>query len=249
MTSSSSFDELVAEGDAAPTEGWSFDWFDGRATEERPPWGYAAQLAERLGGARSVLDLQTGGGEVFAEALGGASAVPAVVRATESWPPNAELARRALAPFGGEVVERGDDGAFDLVCSRHPVDVPWAEVARVLRPGGTFLAQLIGPATNRELTEALMGPQPVRPGRDAASVRSAAEAIGLEVVDLRDATCEVRFLDIGAVVHFLRKVIWTVPDFSVDRYRPQLRALHEVIEREGAFVSHSTRVLAEARLP
>lgn len=34
------FEELLAEGESVPVEGWDFSWFDGRATEERPPWGY-----------------------------------------------------------------------------------------------------------------------------------------------------------------------------------------------------------------
>jgi hypothetical protein len=33
-----SFDELAAEGSAADVDGWGFDWLDGRATEQRPPW-------------------------------------------------------------------------------------------------------------------------------------------------------------------------------------------------------------------
>jgi hypothetical protein len=33
------YEELVAEGAAVPLAGWDFSWFDGRATEERPPWG------------------------------------------------------------------------------------------------------------------------------------------------------------------------------------------------------------------
>jgi hypothetical protein len=33
------FEELVAEAEAAPTEGWAFSWFEGRATEARPSWG------------------------------------------------------------------------------------------------------------------------------------------------------------------------------------------------------------------
>jgi hypothetical protein len=33
----SDFEELVAEGAAVPLEGWDFSWFEGRATEERPP--------------------------------------------------------------------------------------------------------------------------------------------------------------------------------------------------------------------
>ena len=59
----------------------------------------------------------------------------------------------------------------------------------------------------------------------------------------------VEFFDVAAVVHLLRKVVWWVPDFSVERYRPQLRALHERIEADGVFVAWSSRVLVEARRP
>ncbi len=31
------FDELVAEADAADVTGWGLDWLRGRATEQRPP--------------------------------------------------------------------------------------------------------------------------------------------------------------------------------------------------------------------
>ena len=61
-----SFEERVAEGVSVPVEGWDFSWFDGRATEERPPWGYAGLLAPRLATAQAVLDVETGGGEVLA---------------------------------------------------------------------------------------------------------------------------------------------------------------------------------------
>lgn len=59
----------------------------------------------------------------------------------------------------------------------------------------------------------------------------------------------MEFFDIGAVVHFLRKVVRMVPDFTVEAYLPRLRALHERIVAEGAFVAHSTRQLVEARRP
>ena len=74
-----------------------------------------------------------------------------------------------------------------------------------------------------------------------------AEAAGLEVVDLRDEALRMEFHDIAAVVHFLRKVIWIVPGFTVERYRDRLAALHARIEAEGPFVAHSTRFLIEAR--
>ena len=66
--STPAFEELVAEGEAVPTEGWDFSWFEGRATEERPSWGYARAMGERLAAAEAALDIQTGGGEVLASA-------------------------------------------------------------------------------------------------------------------------------------------------------------------------------------
>jgi hypothetical protein len=59
----------------------------------------------------------------------------------------------------------------------------------------------------------------------------------------------VEFFDIGAIIYFLRKVIWTVPDFTVDHCRGRLRELHERITRDGPFVTYSSRVLIEARKP
>ena len=59
-------DELIAEAQAADVTGWDFSWLDGRATEERPPWGYSRLLAERLPQAGSALDIDSCGGEIIA---------------------------------------------------------------------------------------------------------------------------------------------------------------------------------------
>ncbi|HEY1439737.1 MAG TPA: SAM-dependent methyltransferase, partial [Mycobacterium sp.] len=121
---------------------------------------------------------------------------------------------------------------------------------RVLRPGGSYFAQHIGPATMAELVEYFIGPQPEKWAEfHPDTVSAQAQAGGLRMVDLRMERLRAEFFDIGAVVYFLRKVIWTVPDFTVDRYRDRLRELHERIETEGPFVAHSTRVLVEARKP
>lgn len=250
-------DELIAEGEAEPVEGWDFSWFAGRATEERPSWGYARLVTERVAGAEAMLDLQSGGGEVYAEVLGRAARVPTTVSATEGWLPNLEVATTRLRQYGGEVRHVAEDGelpfpdaSYDLVTSRHPTTIRWDEVARVLRPGGTFMCQGIESGTNRELSEAMTGPlppldEPPASQRDAAAAREA----GLEVLDLRSEVRRVTFNDVGAVVYFLRKVLWTVPGFSVDGYREQLAAVHERIQRDGEFASHSKRFLIEARKP
>jgi SAM-dependent methyltransferase len=252
MTVPSTFEELLAEGDAVALEGWDFSWFAGRATEERPPWGYARLMGERMAGVDAGLDVQTGGGEVLASI----PKPPPVLAATESWPPNIAVARRNLAPLGGTVYEVADDadlpfptGTFDLVVSRHPTVVVWPEIARVLRPGGTYLSQQVGPGSVRELTDFMMGPQEVSRSRSSARAVADAEAVGLSVVDVRDTTLRMEFHDVAAVVHFLRKVLWIVPGFTVDAYRDRLAAMHELITRDGAFVAHSTRFLFEAVRP
>lgn len=256
MTESPAFERLVAEGESSPVDGWDFSWFDGRATEQRPSWGYARLLRERLPGAEAVLDVQTGGGEVLTEVLGQIRPRPGLVVASEGWPANVAIASRNLAPFGGAVVEAADRaglpfaaGSFDLVVSRHPTVVDWAEIARVLRPGGTYLSQLIGPGSQRELFEFMMGPQQPPDLDPRQQVAGSAAAAGLTVLDVRHESLATVFYDIGAVVHFLRKVVWTVPDFTVDRYRRRLAALHDRITADGSFVSHAKRMLVEARKP
>lgn len=253
-----SFDELVAEAEAAPMSGWDFGWLAGRATEERPSWGYAGLLHGRLATVDAALDLQTGGGEVLAAA----PALPRLAVATEGWPPNVAAATARLHPRGVAVVAHDDSGpdpdplpfgdaAFDLVTSRHPVVPRWAEIARVLRPGGTYLAQHVGPASVFELVEHFLGPQPdeVRRGRHPDDEVAAARDAGLELVDLRAERLRVEFHDVGAVVWFLRKVVWMVPGFTVDAYRPALRTLHDRIRTEGPFVARSARHLVELRRP
>jgi len=252
-------EELIAEGDAAPLAGWDFSWFDGRATEERPSWGYARLISERIGRADAVLDIQTGGGEVLAGAVRrGATGTgrPRRLAATESWPLNVGLARSALEPLGGVMAQVDDDeplpfpaATFDLVISRHPTVVLWAEIARVLTPGGTYLAQQIGAGTNRQLTDFMMGPQPPSQSRSADWTQTRAQAAGLRVVDVREQALRVEFFDVAAVVHFLKKVLWTVPGFTVAGYAEPLARMHAHIQEHGSFVSHAQRLLVEARKP
>ncbi|HEY3007880.1 MAG TPA: class I SAM-dependent methyltransferase [Micromonosporaceae bacterium] len=251
-----SFEALLAEGAAVPVDGWDFSWFEGRATEERPSWGYSRLLAQHLATASAALDVQTGGGEVLAGALAHIPAPPAAVMATESWPPNVEIARRNLRPLGGTVVQVADDadlpfpaGSFDLVVSRHPTVVRWNEVARVLQPRGFYLSQQVGAGSVRELTDFIMGPQPVGDVRSSPRAVASAEAAGLVVMDLRDEALRTVFYDIAAVVHFLRKVVWIVPGFTVDRYRDRLAELHARIGTEGPFVAYAQRFLIKARRP
>lgn len=100
-----------------------------------------------------------------------------------------------------------------------------------------------------EISEYFRGPLPVGNGRRHDVEASRARHSGLEVIECRNERLGLEFLDIGAVVFFLRKVIWTVPGFSVELYRDRLKDLHDQIERDGVFRSSMSRTLFELRKP
>jgi len=63
---------------------------------------------------------------------------------------------------------------FDLVVRRHPAVVVWPDIALVLALGDSYLSRQVGAGSNRELTDFMMGPQPVsRAQRSVAGARAA----------------------------------------------------------------------------
>ena len=247
------FEDLIDEAERVPISGWDFGWLEGRAFEARPSWHYFDIVVERARTVASMLDVQTGDGRM----VGALPIVPRRTVGTEGWAPNVGIAARRLRERGAHVVWTDEGRAalpfraetFELVTSRHPVETWWTEIARVLRPGGSYLSQQVGPHSLRELSEFFLGPLPSTSRRDPSLARAAAEAAGLVVTDLCEEQPRTEFYDVGAVVYFLRLVIWIVPDFSVAKYRSRLKDLHEHIEREGAFRTTASRFLIEAQKP
>jgi SAM-dependent methyltransferase len=208
----------------------------------------------------SALDLDTGGGELLARV----ETLPCLMVATESWPPNVIAARKRLHSLGAHVVQTDSgtalpfaSGSFDLVINRHGLGGRshsaearrwWAEVVRVLRPTGSFLSQQVGGGTMLELREALGVPtMPSNPHWGPAMARAVMEPAGFEITDLREEFPRTEFFDVGAIVYYLRLVVWIVRDFSVDRYRSGLLRLHQHIQANGSFVAHAHRFLIDAR--
>jgi hypothetical protein len=96
------------------------------------------------------------------------AARPRFLAATESWPPNIEIAKRNLALLGASVIEVADDAGlpfiaetFDLVGEPAPDSCQVGRGrARPSDPGETISRSRLGLASNRELTDFMMGPQP-----------------------------------------------------------------------------------------
>ena len=230
------FDALIAEAESAPVEGWDFSFLDGRATEQRPSWGYAKLLAARMAESRAAprrADRRRRGARRDPRRTAEARRHRVLVREPE------RRTRRACSPRRGgcrgrqrlppvplrEFRSRGEQApghdpvGRDRTGTRARRRLPLPAGRRGLQPGAHRL--------HDGASAALRGAQRRPPPR--------ARTAGLELTVAGDEWLRVVFLDVGAVADFLRKVPWTVPDFSVWRYRHRLWAMHEQIEREGEF--------------
>lgn len=248
-TQGTTFYGLLREAVLQPMVGWDFGWLEGRVTRGEFPWNYTEMVRERARRSPDLLDLGTGGGEWLSQL----DPRPPRTVATESYPPNVRVARRRLAPLRVDVVwteetagnaeqERRPssallpfrDGAFHLVANKHESYVP-REVARVLAPGGRFVTQQVGSEFRQDWYRLFGRRQRLdtHPAWDLALARRQLEREGLEVLGGAEGSYVTKFLDVGAVVWYLRAIPWTLPDFQVDSEVETLKEVHHRIQAEG----------------
>ena len=117
-------------------------------------------------------------------------------------------------------------------------------------PGGRFITQQVGGRNNRELNDWLAAPPETDYGFWTLDfARDQLETAGFTIVDAREAFVAERCYDIGALVFYLNAVPWQVNGFSVERFRPLLRELHERISRGGFLDLTCHRFLLVAETP
>lgn len=236
-----------------PFTGWDFSYLHGRMQEEQPPGSYLDRAVDLMQNTTSVLDMGTGGGERLLELRSHWSAKVAV---TEDYPPNVRLATERLAPLGVRVVDVAltrtgampfDDAEFDLVLNRHS-GFNAAEVTRVLTPGGTFLTQQIDGRWAHDLM-AIFGAQPQWPNETLANSVLRLETAGLGISVAEDWSGAFCFLDVGAIVYYLRAVPWLVPGFSVATHLDGLLELQCTLDRGEELCFAAKKYLIEAWKP
>lgn len=252
MTTDPEFEQLLAAAEAYTMEGWDWSALDGRYVEAGPLWDYRAEVTALLPTAHTLLDMGTGGGEF----LSSLAPLPPECWATEAYPPNLPVAAARLEPLDVRVVAVEEDARlplpdahFDLVINRHESFDPH-EVRRILRPGGLFLTQQVGGQDNVELNQALQEKVTLSYGAwDATEAARQLRDVGLEVLDEREAFSPGQFVDIGAVVMYLRITPWQIDGFNVAAYHERLLALHRHMQAEGRLETRVHRFFVMARRP
>lgn len=246
MASDALIDQWKREA-AAPFAGWDFSYLDGRMVETQPPWSYPDLARAAVAQARDVLDIATGGGEVFSSF----APFPGRATAVEGYAPNLPVARARLAPLGVQVHHANTasgmpfaDAAFDLILNRHGGFRP-AEMHRVLKPGGVFLTQQVGGDNLDDLTAAF-GARLAYPGNTLARTAEAFAALGCDVELAQAWRGPVTFSDVGALAYFLTAIPWVIEGFDVETHADALVALHRQIEAGGPLRFTYSRFLLRA---
>ena len=232
---------------AAPFEGWDFSYLNGRMIEGEPPWSYTDLAKAAISGAQDILDVATGGGEVFASL----APFPGRARAVEGYVPNLAVARRRLAPLGVEVFQGNtrsgmpfEAGAFDLVLSRHG-GFRAAEMHRILQPGGVFLTQQVGGDNLDDLTAAF-GARLAYPDNTLERTADAFAALGCDLELAQAWRGPVSFADVGALAYFLTAIPWVIDGFDVAAHAETLVRLHRQIQADGPLRFTYSRFLLRA---
>lgn len=224
----------------------------GRMDTDSVPWDFYALVVQHTHERTYMLAMQAGGGE-FLLSL---PQLPYYTYATEDDASNVDLIRMRLAPQGVRVFKTQspqeipmDDDSLELVVNQHSA-FDAAEVFRVLRPGGVFIAEQTGGNDALEINQWLR----IRHPGDFAmwnltKARQELEAAGLRVLAMQESVLYSRFYDVGAVVHYTRVFGWQFPGFRVDGRIDELCQVQKTIETYGFVACRAPRFVFLAQKP
>lgn len=238
FTSEELLDFLLDEAQAH-FSGWDFSYISDREAPAPLRWSYVSDALLWVRQSRAVLDMDTGGGEMFSRF----APFPPIAYATEAYVPNVSIAKERLEPLGVEIVALADEDerdlpfeedTFDLILNRHGYYYP-PELYRILMPGGVFLTQQVGNRNDIGIRALLGAPDAavIEAWDDLAAAVGDLEQVGFRVVKQLEDIYPQRFYDVGAIVYQLKAVPWQIPDFSIQGYFERLKAVHQQIQRDG----------------
>ncbi|UCC79365.1 MAG: class I SAM-dependent methyltransferase [Candidatus Zixiibacteriota bacterium] len=240
------FERYKNEAQDAVFEGWDFSFLEGRFIEKKFSWNYSELVKSKIKKSGVLLDMGTGGGEFL---LSIRDFLPLKAFATEGFKPNVQLARKTLEPLGIVVIEIEDDEnlpfgneTFDLIINRHESYSP-RELNRILKTGGIFITQQVGDMDNIELNHFFDDSSRDKNDWCLAGAAGELEENGIKINYKKEEFIDSRFMDIGAVIYYLKVITWQIPGFKIEENPGKMKQLHQKIKRENGFSTRQHRFI------
>lgn len=246
------FNFLISESEH-PFSGWNFSYIEDRVVNSPLTWSYTSTILPLIRAAESLLDIGTGGGDFLASLM----PLPKYTCATESYEPNVPIAKKRLEALAVKVFFCKDkeklpfkDEEFDLIINRHE-DYSEKEVYRVLKTNAIFITQQVGDKNDSKLRLALTGSEKSENDTEwnLNFAKEKLTANGFEIVDGQEIINSTRIFDVGAIVYFLKAILWELWGFTVEKYYNKLLEIHNLItdKRYLDLESNNHRFIIKAR--
>jgi len=244
--------ELITQwkkDEKAVFKGWDFSYLKKRLIESKPPWDYVKIAKKLMKKSGSVLDMETGGGEIFSSL----KPFPKHVVAYEGYKPNIPVARKRLKSFGVKVIECRNlkklpfkDQEFDLVLNRHGA-INAKEIYRILKEKGIFFTQQVtGSDDSQDLVKEFGAKRKfsdINLERYAKELKQA----GFKIKVSRKWKSRKIFKDVGAIVYYLKAIPWIVKEFSVKNNLKDLKKLQKKLEKDKELKFDTARFMIVAQ--
>lgn len=253
FSSKQAFIEWLEKEAEYPFSGWNFAHISDRYVCSPLPWSYSSIILQylRTHSINTFLDMGTGGGEFFAQNF---QPFPPNTYATESYEPNIPIANKNLQPLGVKVISITDDSNlpfednnFDLIINQHESYDP-IEVARILKPGGSFITKQVDGDNDRDLYRLFNIPYSENDWHLHTAVQALKKKTAFSILHQYENPMITRLFDVGALVYYLKIVPWAIPDFNWEEHLDQLISIHNFISDQGYIDLNTPRFLIHAKL-
>jgi ubiquinone/menaquinone biosynthesis C-methylase UbiE len=221
--------------------GWDFSYVKDRMVQDELPWNYKNIVEKNCIGKEKLLDMDTGGGE-FLVSL---SNLPPTVYATENYEPNIPVAQKRLSEKNIVLKQKNgnqipfSDEYFDIVINRHG-SYEVMELKRILKKDGLFITQQVGGLNGIDINMAFETKAMDSVEWNLIKNIEMFKKAGMEIIEFNENIGKMKFIDIGAVVYYLKCIPWQMNDFTIDKYYKKLEIINEIIEKNGYinFIEH-----------
>ena len=234
-------------------EGWDFSRVrDGR---DPVPWNYVDVVQQYLKPTDRVLDIGTGGGEIFlslAPYFGrgvGIDMDPSMIKTAQRNQSTLSINNISLMRMNADDLQFNTE-EFDVVLTRH-LKAYASEIVRVLRPGGYFIMQAVGQRSSLNFfkafgwTIASFGPDWYQ---SVAEVADQFRSHGCHIIAQAEYDVPYWFQDMESFMFWLMAVPWP-EEIELEKHWQHINRIVETCQTERGIETNEHRELLIVQRP